>query len=120
MIVLAATDTLSGIAGAATSITYTIEGMELNAGNEVYKTLAQGQLGSSVGTLYTAPASTQTFIKGIHLANATGADVTGIQLFVGGTATGNRITGSFKIAANGWAVYEDGGWVFYNANGRIT
>jgi hypothetical protein len=72
MLNLAATDILAGVAGTATAITYTLTGMELNAGVEAYKVLAQGQLPNSVGTLYTAPSSTQTFIKSLTLANATG------------------------------------------------
>lgn len=117
MIVLEAGKTLQGIAGTATAITYTVDGMELNAGVEAYKTLAQGQLAAAAGVLYTAPASTQTFIKSIHLANATASDVTGIKLFIGGTAAANQITGSLTIPANGWAVFGENGWNVYDALG---
>jgi hypothetical protein len=120
MIVLAAADTIAGVAASATSITYTIEGMELVGTTETYKTLAQGQLASAAATIYTAPASTQTFVKGIHLVNATAAAVSGIKLFVSGTAAANQITGSLTIPANGWAVYEENGWVIYDALGRIV
>jgi hypothetical protein len=120
MIVLAAADTISGIAGAATAITYSIEGMELVGTTETYKALAQGQLGSSSSTLYTVPASTQAFIKGIHLANTTTSPVSGIKLFVSGTAAANQLTGSLTIPANGWAVYEENGWRIYDSRGRIV
>jgi hypothetical protein len=119
MLNLAASDILAGVAGTATAVTYTITGMELNAGVEAYKVLAQGQLPSSVGTLYTAPSSTQTFIKSLHLANATGSDVTGIKIFLTGTTAGKQITGSLTIPANGWATYEEDGWRVYNASGQV-
>lgn len=118
MLTLAAAETLRAVAASATAITYTVFGMELNAGVESYKTLAQGQLPSSAGTLYTAPASTQTFVKSIHFANATGADVTGVKLFKNGTVAANQITGSLTIPANGWAVYNDDGWAVFNALGE--
>lgn len=117
MIVLETAQTLRGLAGSASAITYTIEGMELASGVEVYKTLAQGQLAATVGTLYTVPSSTQAFIKSIHLANTTGADVTGVKLLVGGTAAGNQITGSLTIPANGWATFGENGWNVYSATG---
>lgn len=118
MLTLAAAETLRAVAGSATAITYTVFGMELNAGVEAYKTLAQGQLPSSVGTLYTAPGSTQAFIKSIHFANATSSDVTGVKLYKNGTAASNQITGSLTIPANGWAVYNDDGWAVFNASGE--
>ena len=118
MLTLAAAETLRAVAGAATALTYTVFGMELLAGVESYKTLAQGQLPSSVGTLYTAPASTQVFVKSIHFANATSSDVTGIKLYKNGTAAANQITGSLTVPANGWAVYNDDGWAVFNASGE--
>lgn len=120
MLTLEAAQTIRGVAGSATAITYTIDGMELLAGVETYKTLAQGQLASSAGTLYTAPSSTQTFVKSIHLANATSSDVTGVKLFIGGTAAANQITGSLTIPANGWATYEENsGWRVYTPTGQL-
>jgi hypothetical protein len=64
------------------------------------------------------PASTQTFIKSIHLANATASPVSGVKLFAGGAAAANQITGSFTIPANGWAVFEENGWNVYDATGQ--
>lgn len=113
--------TLRGVAGSASVITYTVNGMELASGVESYKTLAQGQLASSVGTLYTVPSSTQAFIKSIQLANTSSSDVSGVKLFIGGAVAANQITGSFTIPANGFAVFEEGGWGIYDANGaRMT
>jgi hypothetical protein len=118
MLTLAAGDTIAGVAAAATSITYTIFGMELNAGIESYKILAQGQLPSSAAVLYTAPAGSQIFVKSMHLTNTTGATVGGVKLFKLGTAAGNQITGSFSIPGNGWATYEEDGWKVYNTAGE--
>ena len=53
MLTLAAADTLAGVASAASQVTCTIFGMELNAGTEVYKVLDQRQLASSAATIYT-------------------------------------------------------------------
>lgn len=118
MFTLAAADTIAGIAGTATAISYALFGMELSAaGVETYKKLAQGQMGLAAATLYTAPATTQTFVKSIHLANATANDVTGVALFLNGTAAANQVTGLFTIPGNGWAVCEEDGWRVYDANG---
>lgn len=90
MITLAAADTIQGKAGTATAVTYTLLGLELASGGaEVYKKLAQGQLGTGAAALYTVPASTTAFIKGIHLANTTGVAVTGIVLYLGGSTAAN-------------------------------
>lgn len=111
MIILAASDTISGIADTAAKVTITIYGMELSGTTEVYKVLYQGQLPSSAATLYTAPASTQSFIRSIAIVNTdTGASHT-VRLFRGGTADANAITPTYTLAANGVLNYEDGqGW----------
>lgn len=118
MITLETAGTFRGKAGTATAITYTLHGDEVGA-SDSFKTIAQGQLGSSTTTLYTVPGSTQTLIKQIHLANATGSDVTGIVFYVNGTAAANQITGTMKIVANGTATYTNGEWRFYDANGAL-
>lgn len=117
MLIIEAANTIRGVASSATAISYVLEGMELVAGVESYKTLAQGQLGSSASVLYTAPASSQVFVKGVHLINTSGADVTGIKLFIGGAVAANQILGSMTLLAGGMAVMEENGWVFYNAAG---
>lgn len=102
MLTLEAAQTIRAVAGAATAVTYTIFGDE-HATGDTFKVLAQGQLPSSVGTLYTVPGSTSALVKSIRLANTTGSDVTGIKFYVGGTAAANQITGTFTIPANGTA-----------------
>lgn len=111
MITLAAADTIAAIADVASKVTITIFGMELNGTTEVYKVLYQGQAPSSATTIYTAPGSTQAFIRSITVVNTdTGASHT-IQLFRGGTAAANAITPVITLAANGVVNYEDGkGW----------
>lgn len=117
MIVLEAAQTIGGVAGTATAITYTVEGMKLLSTNETYESLAQGQLPLAAGTLYTVPGSTQVFIKSIHLVNATGSVVSGIKLFIGGTAGANQITGALTLQPNSWAVFDENGWRVYDGNG---
>lgn len=118
MIVLEAGQTLRGIAGTASVISCTVDGMELASGAETYKTLAQAQLGATVGTIYTVPAATQAFVKSIHLVNTSASAVTGVKLFVGGAVAANQITGSFTLPPNGWAVFEENGWNVYDAAGE--
>lgn len=117
MITLAATDYIAGVGSVASQLTYTFFGMELNAGVEAYKVLAQGQLPSSIATLYTAPASTVGFIKTITIINNDTVART-VTLARGGTAAANRISPILEIPAGGMAVYEDGmGWSIYTSNG---
>lgn len=116
MITLETGGTLAGKAGTASAITYTLQGDAVGVA-DAFKTLAQGQLSASATTLYTVPASTQTLVKQIHLANTTGSDVTGIVFYVNGTVGTNQITGTMKIVANGTAVYAGGSWSFYDATG---
>lgn len=116
MITLGAADTIRGVAGSATSITYTIYGDQVSAGADAFDVLAQGQLPSSIGTLYTVPGSTMALVKGIHLANPTGGAVTA-SLSVNGTAGSNTILPPVSIVAGGFATY-DGRWTFYNDEGQ--
>lgn len=118
MIILEAAQTLRGLAANATSITYTIEGMEYSGGVEVYKVLAQGQLAASVGTLYTVPASTETIIKTISLVNANSNKRAGIQFMIGGTGNVNKITGLFSMPGLSQAVYNENGWSFMTLTGQ--
>lgn len=120
MITLAAADYLAGVGSVASQLTYTIFGMELNAGTEVYKALAQGQLPSSIGTLYTAPTSTTAFIKSIMVVNNDSV-TRNFNISKGGTAATNRLTpASLEIPAGGLAIYEDNlGWQVLNAQGQL-
>lgn len=119
MFTLAATNTLSGVASAASQLTTTVLGMELNGTTETYKVLYQGQLDSSVGTLYTVPSSTTAFMKTITIVN-NDTSVRTFSLYVNGTAASNKITPTYEIQPGGQAVYEDGsGWSFYTVNGIL-
>lgn len=118
MITLEPSGTLQAKAGTAAAITYTLHGDVVSSGTDAFGTLAQGQLGTSTATIYTAtPFVSAVLIKQIHLANTTGSDVTGIQFFINGAGAANRITGTMTIVANGTAVYANGVWEFYAATG---
>lgn len=119
MLNLAAADTLSGVAGTTTAITYSIYGMEYASSVETFKRLAQGQLPTSVGTLYTVPSSTQTFVKEMRFANATGSAVAGVIIYNGGTAAANQITQSLTIPANGLLIINDNGMEVTDASGNL-
>ena len=111
MLTLATADTIAGVATSATTVTFTIFGMELNGTTETYKCLAQGQLGNSAATIYTAPASNISLVKSIYLVNTNATTVQSVQLFRGGTAAANAITPIIQIPSGASAVYEDGqGW----------
>jgi hypothetical protein len=116
MLSIGAAGTIRGVASAATAITYTLLGDEVSAGADAFKVLAQGQLPSSIATLYTVPGSTMALVKSIHLANPTGTARTA-QLNVNGTAGTNVILPPTTIPAGGFAVY-DGRWTFYNSQGQ--
>ncbi len=118
MLTLSATDSLSGVAGTASAVTYTLYGDQVTSG-DAFKVLAQGQLPSSAGSIYPATGGTQTLIKAIHLSNTTGSQVSGIKFYVNGTAATNQIV-SLTIAANGTAEYNSrSGWRVYDANGIL-
>lgn len=119
MLLLAATNTIAGDADAASVVSCTIFGMELNGGTETYKVLYQGQLPSAAATLYTVPASTTAFVKAISVVN-TDTVPRSFQFLVNGTAAVNQITPLVKLVAGGYAVYEEAtGWQAYNANGSL-
>ena len=118
MLTLAAVNTVQGVAGTATAVTYTIFGMQLASGVETYQVLAQGQLATSTGVLYTVPASTTAFVKKIVLANVTGSLVSGVALYVNGSAVGNAIILGLNIPANGQANIDDFGLSVYDTNGN--
>jgi hypothetical protein len=118
MLLLAASDTIAGVADAASKVTVTMFGMELNGTTETYKALYQGQLSNSAGTVYTATANGPTFVRSIMVVNADTASHT-FQLFRGGTAAGNAITPTITLPASYCAVYEDGnGWRVYSGSGE--
>lgn len=119
MLTLAAADTLAGVASAASQVTCTIFGMELNGTTETYKVLDQRQLASSAGTIYTAPTSTTAFVRSIHVVNNDTVART-FRLFRAGTAAANAITPVYTLQAGSMAVYEDGlGWQFTTSGGQL-
>lgn len=119
MITLAAADTIAGVAASATTVTYSMFGMEYASATETYKKLAQGQLGGTAGTLYTVPASTTTFIEEIVLANTSTSSIAGVILYSGGTAAANQITGSLTIPANGKITLNRSGMQTTDSLGNI-
>lgn len=104
MITLNGTDTVSAVAGTGSAITYTFLGGTNRGGGEAFKVLAQGQLPSSVGTIW--PATGGQSQVGILFVNTTALSVTGIKLFVNGTAVTNQIIGTVTIPANGTAEFD--------------
>ena len=116
MITLAAAETIQGLASAATSVTYSITGMEKVGTTETYKTLAQGQLPAAAGAIYTA-SGVVALVKEILLHNATAGSIT-ITLFINGTADANKI-GKFILLAGGSAVYNSDGWKFFDGAGHL-
>lgn len=122
MLVLAATDTLSGGASAASQVTCTIFGMELVGTTETYKCLYQGQLAASPATLYTVPSSTTAFVKSMHVVNNDTSART-FQLFFNiggaGVAAADAFTPLWTLGPGESAHYIDGnGWTFYTNLGQ--
>lgn len=115
---LSATDTLNAKAGTNTAITYTLLGDAIASGVDSFKNLGQGQLTTSASTpIYPATAGTQTIIREIQFANTTGSDVTGVTLYINGSAAANQVSAGFTIPANGSAGYRDGLFTIYSATG---
>lgn len=113
MLTLAAADTI-GAVSATGQVVLTIFGMELNAGNEVYKILDQRQLTSSPQTVYTVPGSTTAFVKSMHAVNL-GNTQESFHIFADGLAAVNSITPDIELMDNGWAVYDENGWQVYGS-----
>lgn len=119
MKLLAAADTLAGVASVASQVTCTIYGLQLSGGTETYQVLYQGQLPAAAATIYTVPGSTTAFVRSIDVVN-NDASARTFQLFRGGTAAANAITPVFTLGAGCMACYEDGlGWQFYTASGQL-
>lgn len=119
MLTLAAADTIAGVASAATEVTCTLFLMQLSGGTETYLK-DQQQLATSAATIYTAPGSTEAFIRSITVVNTDTSNSNTFQLFAGGTAASNAITPVMTLLPGGMAIYEDGlGWQFYDNTGRI-
>jgi hypothetical protein len=121
MFTLATGGTIQGVAGTNNVLNCTVFGMELSGGVETYKVLVQALIANSVGIIgsYTVAASTIAIVRRIQIANTTGSAVTGLILYINGTAAGNQITGSMTIPANGTMVMTDAGTMVYDSNGNL-
>lgn len=119
MLRLSALDTLQGVAGTGTAVTYTVFGLERASGGlDKPKKLAQGQVATSAAVLYTVPDSNSAVIESIVLANTTGTAVSGVILYLSGTTASNQITGSITIPANGTARFTDAGVQITDGSGN--
>lgn len=110
----------AGTGGGA--INYTISsGDEITSGTEVFKILAQGQLTTSVASLYSPGGATKTsIIQMVLFANTTASDVDNCFVYVNGTATGNQETGRFKIPAYGTAILNKDGLRVLDGSGGLV
>lgn len=70
------------------------------------KRLLQTALSTTASTVYTAPASTNTQITEIYLAN-TGSTARTVTLYVNGTANANIIINGLLVAANSSVILQD-------------
>lgn len=73
---------------------------------DAFKVLDQRQLAAAAATIYTVPALTQAIVKKARLVNTSGATVSGIKLFVGGTAAANQVTPSLTLLAGEGIDYD--------------
>lgn len=113
------TDTLRAVADTDNVVAFTVTGDEVATGTDSFEILAQGLVQDAITTIYTTPASTQTLIKAIHLANTTAFNVTGVTFYVNGAAAANQINGGITIPANGGALYDGEGWHVYDSSGIV-
>jgi hypothetical protein len=113
-------NTIQAKCGTATAVTYTIFGTTLLLGTLTPQVLAQGQLATSIGALYTVPASTIAYVTEIVFANATSSAVTGLTLAVNGTAAANDVISSLTLQPNGFAIVNPiVGVKVYDGNGNV-
>jgi len=69
-----------------------------------YKTLAQGQVAASVGTIYTPSGSTSAIVKEIIFLNTDSANRT-LSVYQNGTAAANQIFGSATLGPGETVVF---------------
>ena len=119
MLTLAAGNTIQGVAGTASAITYTINGCEIAGGVDTYKILAQGQLPDSVAAIYTVSGSTTALVKNIILTNTTVSGVENVILYVNGTDASNQIHSAITIENNGSLIFDQTGWKAYDSSGIL-
>lgn len=117
MITLAPSDTLYAVAGTASAVTYTIFGMQMNAGTPSWSKLAQGQVSNSVGLIYTSPSGTTSLIAAIVLLNTTSATVN-VQVFAGGSTASKQLYG-VNVPAYGQMFIDQSGIQVNDASGSL-
>jgi hypothetical protein len=117
---LASTNSLHGLAGTASAITYTVFGVSVAGGSSNYQVLAQGQLGTSDSTLYFVPQGTTALLTMVTLANTTGSAVTGVTLAVNGSSAtaGFQILPGVTIPANGFVTLNRQSWQTHDVSGN--
>lgn len=118
MIELAASDTLAGVAGTGTAVTYTLRGDQITAGVDAWGRAAQGQLPTSAATLYTATGVT-ALLSSINMANVTALAVPGVKLFQGGLLAANQITPTITLPASGGANFDGKHLEVYDGTGSV-
>lgn len=115
MFTLATGETLRGVGGSATSITYTITGDE-KATADVYKTLVQGQLPAAAASLGGPTGSNAWLVQTIFGRNTTAGNLS-FAFYINGVAGLNQIFAGV-VPANGSFIYGRDGWQIYDANGQ--
>lgn len=114
MITLPANSYIAGLGSVAAKLNVLIFGLEPTAGG--YTKMYQSQLPSSVGTLYTAPATGPALIRTIVIVN-TDSSIRAATLWVDGTDDPHKLLPPTNIPAGGQAVYN-GTWSVYDADGK--
>lgn len=111
---LASGQTIAGLAGTASAITYTLFGDEISGPTDSFKVLGQGYLPTSAASIY-APSGVSALVRTITLCNVTAAPVT-VAMYANGLGNANKIV-NFIVPANGSAAYADDAWAIFDANG---
>lgn len=119
MLTLEANQTLRGIAETSATLTISVFGDESDASSDTFKLLAQYQLPSIAGLVYTAPSAKAALVKTIQVRNTNAGVTKWFELFIGGTAAVNSIA-KFTIPADGTAVYDGNAWSIYNSSGQVS
>lgn len=112
------TDTMFAVAGTNNIIAYTFNGDNIIAGADTFQVLPQGLIPSSVGTIW--PALAGPSLVYLMLTNTSGIPVTGVKLFINGTAPTNQIGPSFTIPANGAAFISANSLQVVDSNGAVV
>lgn len=115
---LSSTDTISAVAGTNNIVTYTFNGDNFPGGVDGFKVLPQGQINSSVATIW--PTLTGPSLVYLLLSNTSGISVTTIKLYLNGTAAGNQFGPTFTIPANGGAFVSASGISVVDSNGAVV